>query len=163
MSITLRNLILAGLVAEIAFEVYAWFISPLIFGVVLQPANLIVALANLGLGVSLPYWIGFLVHFCVGAIGFSAFVLVTHMITRLNLVLAGAVAGVVLWFVAQGLLAPLVGRTFMMGFGAYTQSSFVGHVGMTLIAGFVLLKLRPAEDRKLAEGLGGTSRADGSM
>ncbi|WP_068419539.1 hypothetical protein [Labrenzia sp. OB1] len=157
MSITLRNLLIAGLVAEIAFEAYAWFFSPLLFGVVLQPANLIVALANIGLGITLPYWMGFLVHFCVGAIGFSAFVLLTHMATRLNLVLAGAVAGVVLWFVAQGLLAPLVGRTFMMGFGAYTQSSLVGHVGMTLIAGIVLYKLRPAETRDLTEGLGGTA------
>ncbi|WP_299812045.1 hypothetical protein [uncultured Roseibium sp.] len=157
MSITLRNLLIAGLVAEIAFEAYAWLVSPLLFGVVLQPANLIVALANIGFGVTLPHWMGFLVHFGVGAIGFSAFVLLTHMATRLNLVLSGAVAGVILWFVAQGLLAPLVGRTFMMGFGAYTQSSLVGHVGMTLIAGIVLYKLRPAENRDLAEGLGGTA------
>ncbi|PVB60766.1 hypothetical protein [Labrenzia sp. 011] len=157
MSITLRNLLVAGLLAEVAFEGYAWFISPLIFGVVLQPANLIVALANIGLGVSLPYWIGFLVHFSIGAIGFSSFVLVTHLVTRMNLILSGAIAGLVLWFVAQGLLAPVVGRSFMMGFGAYTQSSLVGHVGMTLIAGFVLLKLRPVQERTPVAGLGDTA------
>jgi len=45
---------------------------------------------------------------------------------------SGVLAGIVLWFVAQGVLAPLMGRSFMMGFGSYTQSSFVGHVGMTI-------------------------------
>lgn len=138
---TLKHLALAGFAGEIAFEAYAWLLSPLLFGVALAPANLIVALANVTLGLSLPYWAGFIVHFTIGVVGFSGFVLLTHLVTKANLILSGAIAGFVLWFIAQGLLAPAVGRTFMMGFGAYTQSSFVGHVGMATLMGFVLLKL----------------------
>lgn len=137
----LRSLVIAGLAAEIAFEAYAWLVSPLVFGVVLQPANLVVALAQIWLGLALPYWVGFLVHFTIGAVGFSVFVLMVHLSLRLHIMFAGALAGVVLWFIAQGVLAPAVGRSFMMGFGAYTQSSFVGHVGMTMVVAFVLLKL----------------------
>ena len=65
----------------------------------------------------------------------------THMVTGTWLVLSRAIAGFVLWFVAQGLFAPAVGRSFMMGFGAYTQSSFIGHVGMTTLMGWVMLRL----------------------
>ncbi|MEO9778370.1 MAG: hypothetical protein ABJH07_19225 [Sedimentitalea sp.] len=148
--ITLRNLILAGLAGEIAFEAYAWLVSPLLFGVALGPANLIVALGNITAGIALPYWAGFIIHFMIGAVGFSTFVWITHLITKANLILSGAIAGFVLWFVAQGVLAPAVGRSFMMGFGAYTQSSFIGHVGMATLMGYVLLKLGSSKALKTA-------------
>ncbi|MDO6586651.1 hypothetical protein Q4543_14130 [Salipiger sp. 1_MG-2023] len=144
-NLPLRNLLVAGLAGEIAFEAYAWLISPLLFGVALAPANLIVALTKLGFGLEIPYAAGFAVHFTIGALGFSAFVWLTHLVTRTRLVLSGAIAGFVLWFVAQGILAPVVGRSFMMGFGPYTQSSFIGHVGMSMLIGFVLLKLTAAK------------------
>lgn len=139
--LTFKNLAIAGLAGEIAFEAYAWLISPLLFGVALAPANLVVALANITLGLSLPYWVGFVVHFMIGVVGFSVLVLLTHLVSRANLIFSGVTTGVALWFVAQGLLAPIVGRSFMMGFGAYTQSSFIAHVGMATLIGFVLLKL----------------------
>jgi hypothetical protein len=50
-------------------------------------------------------------------------------------------SGVILWFIAQGLLAPVVGRSFMMGFGTYTQSSFIGHVGMTVVIALIYHRL----------------------
>lgn len=140
-SLTFRNLALAGLAGEIAFEAYAWLISPILFGVALAPANLVVALLSMSTGITLPYWAAFVVHFLIGVAGFSTFVALTHAVTRTNLILSGAIAGFILWFVAQGVLAPAVGRSFMMGFGAYTQSSFIGHVGMATIIGFLLLKL----------------------
>jgi uncharacterized membrane protein YagU involved in acid resistance len=139
---TIRNLLIAGLAGEIAFELYAWLVSPLVFNVALGPANLVIALIKMATGATLPYWAGFIVHFTIGVIGFAAFVWVTHLVSRTRLVISGAIAGFVLWFVAQGLLAPLVGRTFMMGFGAYTQSSFVGHVGMATLIGYVMVVLQ---------------------
>jgi len=140
-NLSLKNILIAGLIGEIAFEAYAWLLSPLLFGVSLAPANLVVALAGTVLGVTLPYWLGFVLHITIGIVGFAAFVVLTHLLTKTHLVISGAIAGFVLWFVAQGLLAPVVGRTFMMGFGAYTQSSFIGHVGMSMVVGFVLLRL----------------------
>ncbi|MCF3595390.1 hypothetical protein LZG00_15450 [Rhodobacteraceae bacterium LMO-12] len=139
---TLRNLVVAGLAGEVSFEIYAWLISPILFDVTLAPANLVIALIKMVLGVTVPYWAGFLAHFMIGAIGFSGFVWITHLVSRTSLILSGAIAGLVLWFVAQGLLAPVVGRTFMMGFGAYTQSSFIGHVGMTTLIGYVMVVLQ---------------------
>ncbi|MEB8387261.1 hypothetical protein OO012_08485 [Rhodobacteraceae bacterium KMM 6894] len=135
---TLRNLAIAGLAGEISFEIYAWLISPLLFGVALSPANLVIALIKTAFGVSVPYSAGFLIHFTIGAIGFAGVVWLTHLVSRTNLILSGVIAGFILWFVAQGLLAPIVGRTFMMGFGAYTQSSFIGHVGMATLMGYIM-------------------------
>jgi uncharacterized membrane protein YagU involved in acid resistance len=139
---SLRNLAIAGLVGEISFEIYAWLISPILFGVALGPANLVIALIKIAFGVTLPYWAGFLVHFAIGAIGFAGFVWLTHLVSRTSLILSGAIAGFILWFIAQGILAPVVGRTFMMGFGAYTQSSFIGHVGMATLIGYVMVALQ---------------------
>ena len=139
---TLRTLALAGLAGEIAFELYAWLLSPILFGVALAPANLVVALGKIFLGITLPYWLGFALHIAVGIFGFSVFVWLVHRLTRLGPVQSGALSGFTLWFIAQGLLATLVGRSFMMGFGAYTQSSFIGHVGMAMVIGYVIATLQ---------------------
>lgn len=139
--VTFKTFLLAGLAGELLFEAYAWLLSPLLFGVALAPANLVVALTQIATGLTLPYWLGFGLHFAIGALGFTATVLLVHWLSRSSLILSGALAGVGLWFVAQGLLAPAVGRSFMMGFGAYTQSSFVGHVAMAMAIGWVLQKL----------------------
>ena len=135
-----KTLLIAGLAGQIAFEAYAWLVSPMLFGVTLEPSNLVVALAKVVFDLSLPYWLGFIVHFAIGAIGFSALVVFTHLATRANVIVSGVGVGLALWFVAQGLLAQAVGRPFMMGFGSYTQSSFVAHVGMTTLMAFIMLK-----------------------
>lgn len=108
------------------------------FGPQLQPSNLIVALFKLYAGVNISYAAGFVVHALVGIVGFSAFVFLLLRVLPLNTYVSGILAGLVLWFVAQGVLAPLVGRDFMMGFGPYTQSSLVGHVGMTWIIALLI-------------------------
>jgi len=143
---TARDLLAAGLIGQLAFEAYAWLVSPILFGVTLEPANLVVALAHVVAGISLPYWLGFVLHFAIGT-GFAALVYAVHQILRVNLIAAGAAVGLGLWFLAQGGLAQAVGRAFMMGFGAYTQSSLVAHVGMTTLMAFVLLRLTTAPSR----------------
>ena len=145
--IPLPALALAGLVGELTFEAYAWLASPALFGVKLEPANLVIGLSKKLLGLDLTYGAAFAVHFLIGALGFAAVVYLTKRMTQLGYFAAGALAGVILWFVAQGILAPLMGRSFMMGFGTYTQSSFVGHVGMTIVIAMVWQKLacRPAK------------------
>lgn len=140
-SINLKNLAIAGLIGELSFEAYAWLISPLIFGVALEPAKLVTGLTKMATGVQLSYGGAFAIHFLIGAFGFAVFVALTHLVTKTKLIWSGVIAGVVLWFVAQGILAPILGREFMMGFGNYTQSSFVGHVGMSALIAFVLTKL----------------------
>lgn len=140
-SLPLRTIVIAGLIGELLFEAYAWLVSPLIFGVTLEPANLVTALSKIYLGVLLPYPVAFAIHFGIGVLGFGFAVWLLHRLTKLPLVTAGVVGGFVLWFVAQGFLAQLVGRDFMMGFGAYTQSSFFAHVGMAAVMGLIMALL----------------------
>jgi len=144
--LSLKNLAIAGLVGELAFEAYAWLISPLLFGVALAPSNLVMALTNIAFGLEIPHWFAFVIHFSIGAFGFAAFVFATHLVSKTSMILSGAITGFVLWFIAQGILAPVVGRSFMMDFGAYTQSSFIGHVGMAILIGFVFRKLSNLND-----------------
>ncbi|WP_171054716.1 hypothetical protein [Roseovarius arcticus] len=127
------SIALAGLVGEIAFELYAWLISPLLFNVVLQPSNLVIALTAKLTGIQISHSLAFPIHFIIGSLGFGVFVYLIRLFVSSQVWIAGFVSGVVLWFVAQGLLAPFIGRSFMMDFGTYTQSSFIGHVGMTLL------------------------------
>lgn len=144
MQIGILPFLLAVLAGEIAFEIYAWLISPILFGATLQPANLVSMLGGMITGTPVAYPTAFVLHFLIGSVGFALTVVATRRITGIHFLWAGALAGFVLWFVAQGVLAPLVGRSFMMGFGAYTQSPFIGHVGMSLVIGSVLARTGPA-------------------
>ena len=134
---TARQIIIAGLAGVAAFEPYARWLSPELFGVTLKPANLVIGLASKAAGLSLDYAIAFAIHLAVGAIGFPLALLAVRRLLGFGMGLGAMLTGVALWFVALGLLMPYVGRSFMMGFGAYAQTSFVAHVGMLLVVGLV--------------------------
>lgn len=136
-----KKIVLAGFFGELVFETYAWLISPLLFGPTLQPARLVTAIVTKVTGVVLPYGPAFAIHSLTGTVFFALLVFFMQKITGKSYIFAGFLTGLVLWFIAQGILAPFVGRTFMMSFGAYTQSSFVAHTGMMLMIGFALSKL----------------------
>lgn len=132
--------IIGGVIAQIAFEVYAWIVSPFIFGPELQPANLVMGLFSKYAGIKLSYGAAFGTHALIGIVGFGIFTLIFYKLFKGRAILSGLIAGVALWFIAQGMLAPAMGREFMMGFGPYTQSSFIGHVGMTVIISLFIHK-----------------------
>jgi hypothetical protein len=140
-SLPFRNILIAGLIGQLTFEAYAWLLSPILFGPMLEPSNLVIGLTNVMTGVALPYWAAFILHFVIGSAGFGLFVYLTHLVTKQGLVLSGFIAGLVLWFVAQGFLAPVMGRDFMMGFGSYTQSSAIAHIGMATLMGALMQRL----------------------
>ncbi|MGO4907407.1 hypothetical protein ACEN2J_03650 [Pseudorhodobacter sp. W20_MBD10_FR17] len=142
--------ILAGLIGEIAFEIYAWLISPLLFGVILQPSNLVIAITAKLTGGQISHVLAFPIHFAIGSLGFGLFVYVMRLALPARTWLAGFVAGFVLWFIAQGMLAPFIGRSFMMDFGTYTQSSFIGHVGMTVLMSYLMERFLSSFEAKLA-------------
>jgi uncharacterized membrane protein YagU involved in acid resistance len=138
---TLKKIATAGFVGEVAFEAYSWLLSPILFGPILEPAKLVTAIVAKLSGTMLPYSLAFIIHFLIGTVFFALLVYLANGILRKGYILAGLATGLALWFVAQGILAPFIGRPFMMEFGSYTQSSFVAHTGMMLIIGFVLSKL----------------------
>tara|TARA_R110002126_G_scaffold286859_1_gene439038 strand:- start:304 stop:825 length:522 start_codon:yes stop_codon:yes gene_type:complete len=132
------SIVLAGLIGEVVFELYAWFVSPVLFDVVLQPSNLVIAITAKLTGVQISKTVAFPIHFLIGSLGFGLFVYATRLIMPARVWFTGLISGLILWFVAQGILAPFIGRSFMMDFGTYTQSSFIGHVGMTLLMAHLL-------------------------
>ena len=134
---TARQVLVAGLAGEAAFEAYAWWLSPDLFGVTLQPAFLVIAIVSKAAGFSLSYPVGCAIHLAFGAVGVPLALLAVRRLSGLGMFPGALVTGIILWFVAQGLLAPYIGRSFMMGFGAYAQTSFVAHVGMLLVVGLV--------------------------
>ncbi len=122
-------LMIAGGVAEIIFEILAWGVMPALFGFALQPAFLVDALSTAYLGLPLGYPAAFAVHVLAGVVLFPVlYRLMTGMLNRPNTWIAGGFFGVLLWFLAQGILAPLAGRSFMMGWGAFTWASLIAHV-----------------------------------
>lgn len=153
------SIVLAGLIGEIAFEIYAWLISPILFDVILQPSNLVIAMTSKLTGLQMSKALAFPVHFLIGSLGFGLFVFAMRLIMPSRVWLTGFVSGLALWFVAQGILAPFIGRSFMMDFGTYTQSSFVGHVGMTLLMAHLLAALlayfegKPILERPVVDAL----------
>lgn len=149
------SVLIAGLVGEIAFEMYAWFISPVLFGVTLQPANLVIAITAKLTGVQVSHAVAFPIHFIIGSFSFGVFVYLIRLLMPTRVWLTGFVSGLVLWFAAQGILAPFIGRSFMMDFGTYTQSSFIGHVGMTLLMARVLEVALSRFTRKLGSNSSG--------
>lgn len=71
-------------------------------------------------------------------VGSGLFVYLVRVALKMRVWMTGVIADIALWVVAQGILAPFIGRSFMMGFGPYTQYLFIGHVGMTLVMAYLL-------------------------
>lgn len=128
----LSRIILAGLAGEAVFEALAWGAAPLLVGQPTRPALLVQALAANVLGVGIGPGAGFAIHLLVGVVLFPA----GYAALRLRLPVAplalGALYGVVLWFLAQGMLAPMAGRPFMLGFAPYSMVSLGFHLAYAM-------------------------------
>jgi hypothetical protein len=119
---------MAGIAGEVVLESIAWAIAPVVLGRPMEPALLVSALGNTLFGMSIGTAAAFAIHLGAGVVIFPLGYLLFRAATRLSWAEAGILWGVVLWFIAQGLLAPLAGRPFMLGFGTYTWASLLTHV-----------------------------------
>lgn len=132
----------AGIVGEAVFEIMALAIAPLLLGQAMKPALLVGALAQVVLGAqisSAAAWLGYLL---AGAVLFPmGYVLFARGFGGLVWPLAAMLYAVLLWLLAQGVLAPLAGRPFMLGFTAYTWASLGVHVIYILTVAAVLNRL----------------------
>ena len=136
-------ILIAGIAAEIAFESFGLLLAPVLFGFQMEPANLVIGLIKTFAGIDASYAVAYAIHLCVGAIVFpTGYVLLRKTIlARLPWVVAGVIWGVILWFTAQGILAPLMGRAFMMDWVPYTWASLIAHPMMAVVIAFVWHKL----------------------
>ncbi|MDA9918645.1 hypothetical protein N9D37_02040 [Erythrobacter sp.] len=128
-------LIVGGIAAELFFEFYGLVINPALFGFPMEPANLVIGLTKTFLGAPISYVPAYAIHLAIGILGFPLgyYLLRKTVFARLPWQIAGLAWGVILWFIAQGILAPVMGRAFMMDWVPYTWVSLFAHPTMTLI------------------------------
>lgn len=143
----LRLTLIGGLAGEIAFEAFAFGLGPILTGRVMEPAYLVIALARL-LGAEIGYVGGWIGHLMAGLILFPLGYLAYLRLTPPQpWAMAGLIWGLILWAVAQGVLAPLVGRGFMMGFVSYTWASLAAHMLYGLVVAGAMRRAMPGLTR----------------
>lgn len=121
-------LLIAGMIGEVGFELVAWGAAPWLLGQPMQPAVLVAELAQSLFDRALPMTAAFLIHVASGIVLFpSGYALFRAASGIRSPTAAGLAWAVALWLVAQGVLAPLAGKPFMLGFGLYTWASLAAH------------------------------------
>jgi hypothetical protein len=131
--------ITAGIIGEAVFEVVGLLIMPALLGMPLKPALLVASLFGSVAETDLPMPIAWAIHLFAGVVVFPLGYLIFRRITNLRpWALAGALWGVLLWLLAQAILAPLAGRPFMLGLIPYTWAALIAHILYTPTVAFVL-------------------------
>lgn len=129
----LLSVLAAGLVGEAVLEIISWGLAPPLLGRPMRPALLVADLARSLFGASLPMPAAFAIHLASGLVIFPLGYVLFHAAARAaSAAVAGLLWGVILWFVVQGILAPLAGRPFMLGFVSYTWAALVAHTAYAL-------------------------------
>lgn len=139
--IPLTALFLAGLAGQATFEIVALIAMPALLGMPLMPAALVVTLAQTLLGIDAAMPLGWAVHLAAGIVIFPLGYLALARATGWSWAVAGVAWGVILWLLAQAVLAPLAGRPFMLGLVPYTWASLGAHLAYTLAVAFAFARL----------------------
>ena len=128
-------LIAGGIAADLTWEFWARVITPIFVGGPLQPASLILDLFQLPPSY---YPQAEMLHLTTGAVLYPLLMWTIRSYvfagTRLQ---DGLIIGLVTWFLALGVFAPLAGQPFMLGFITLTWFSGIGHVLYGLMLSFV--------------------------
>jgi hypothetical protein len=144
----LAQLLLAGLAGTAVFEFIALVVAPLVLGNPLLPARLVVNLAAAQTGADLPMLFGWIGHLAAGIVvfplGYLAFLRVSGL---RSWPLGGALWGVVLWLLAQGVFAPAAGGPFMSGFSYFMGVSLIVHLAYALAVALALHLLQARRGR----------------
>lgn len=128
-ALLLMRLIVAGALATFAWDVTTDVLTRLVLAQSPQPFGLVQAL----LGIE-QRWLAEAIHYAVGMIAFPlGYVVAVRRLSPLPWVLNGALWGIALWIAALGVMAPLAGFGFMLGFGDITWASGIGHVVVGLV------------------------------
>jgi len=132
----------AGIAGELVFEAMAFLVAPALLGQPMQPAYLVMALARTLAGLEIGLLGGWAGHLLAGAVVFPLGYLGFRRLTGLKgWLVPGLLWAVCLWVIAQGVLAPIVGRPFMLGFVPYTWASLAVHAVYMLTVAGVLHRL----------------------
>ncbi|CTQ47408.1 hypothetical protein [Roseibium aggregatum] len=114
-------IIASGFAGEAVLEFVAWIVAPIFLGRPMEPSLLVQELGLVWFDLSTSIAVAFLVHFFAGAYLFVVgYVLFLRLTGLQNWFLTGFTWGVLLWLLAQCVLAPAAGRPFFLGFVPYT-------------------------------------------
>ncbi|WP_417769562.1 hypothetical protein [Stappia sp.] len=139
----LMAIFLAGVAGEVVLEAIAWFVAPSILGVPMRPFLLVEDLGRQLFGATIPTELSVTVHLLLGAVVMPlGYVGLKRWSGWTSWLWASSVWGIILWLIAQAVLAPLAGRPFFLGFGAYSWASLVVHVVYAIVVGYVLNDLK---------------------
>ncbi|MDZ7713471.1 MAG: hypothetical protein U5L06_10320 [Rhodovibrio sp.] len=135
-------LLIAAVVALIAWEIFARAIAPVWIGGPLQPTGLVKSLFANVLGLPIGQAGAQLVHIATGILVYPAVYVAATRIKSLGWIADGALLGAATWFFAIGIVAPLSGLPFLLGVGAITWAALAGHLvyGLTVAGGFALAR-----------------------
>ena len=140
-----ENLLLllsAGAVGEIALEIFAWWVLPPILGRPMQPDILVSDLARSLFEIELSRTAAVSIHLALGLVIFPiVFVIGRDLLKARSTIISGSVFGVILWLIAQTILAPLAGRPFMLGLIPYSWASLIAHVLYAVMVALTIDKL----------------------
>lgn len=138
-----RAILLAGIAADLAWEIWARAITPLLVGGPLEPAGLVQSVfgfRNLFAAELIHAVVG-IVFYPIGYL-FIARPLQRMILPRLPLVLTGIGFGIGLWIFALYVMAHLIaGFPAFLGFIPLTWASLAGHVLFGLVVAHVMQAL----------------------
>lgn len=137
--LTLGAVLLAGIAGAVVFEFIALVIAPALLGNPLIPARLVVNLGGALTGLEWSMLAGWIGHLFAGIVLFSLGYVAFLRLTGLGpWLITGAILGVVVWFLAQGVFAPITGAPFMGNFTPFTFFSLVVHLVYALAVALAL-------------------------
>lgn len=131
----LLRLIVAGVAAFIAWEIYSKWGLQLVFGKGLDPSKLIINVLGLPKDQTT---LAFLLHAVTGIVSFPIAFYILKRITGLGVLSAGLAIGIATWFFAVGIATPIAGGPFLGAFKSWVWKSLAGHLlyGLVLSAVF---------------------------
>ena len=132
----------AGGIGELVLEFFAWWVVPATLGRPMRPDILVADIAQSLLSVEISVVLAATIHLMLGVLIFPLLFVVARAVIQFKTTMIPAVIyGVILWAIAQMILAPLAGRPFMLGLIPYTWASLVGHVLYTVVFAYAFARL----------------------
>lgn len=153
----------AGVMGEIVLEFLAWVIfphfvpkppmmqmlppwltdmAPAAIGMPMRPHVLLTDLGRSLLGVDLPVQLTVAVHLLLGFFVMPLVYVKARQVLKISSwFVAGTAWGIVLWLIAQAVLAPLAGRPIFLGFIPYSWGSLGAHIIYALVVAWSLERL----------------------
>lgn len=138
----LGRLVAGGLAGLITWEMFARLLTPLVLGGPLEPAALIISLAQNLFGVSPGRLPAEAVHYLTGIVFYPLAYLALRRRCSFGSVVDGLLWGVITWVLALGVFAPAAGLPFMLGWLPLTWMSLLGHLAYGTIAVGLFHRLR---------------------